>query len=257
MPLSWMEPEAKEIPSWALDALKAQAVAARTYAVSHLGQFASLGYDLKASVQSQAYNGASVEKPSTDQAVEETRGQILTYHGQPIEAFYSDSAGGCTEACLDAWGHDIPYLQSVVDFDQESPRYFWDLAIPSDRVTKALAKLGVSIGDLQDLQVTQRSATGRVKHVNLIGSAGSADVSGEKLRFAFGLRSTYFNVARQPDGTLAFAGRGWGHGVGMSQWGAKAMADMGYPYDQILAHYYPTTELKGWDGARPTQAVFK
>lgn len=248
---------AEAIPSWGIESLKAQAVAARTYAVSHLGQFASLGYDLKATVASQAYGGAAVEKPSTTRAVNDTKGQILMYQGKPIEAYYSDSAGGYTESCGDAWGHDIPYLQAVPDFDQESPRYLWEATLASDRVAKSLSKLGHDIGDLQDLQITQRSFSGRVKRARLVGRTGTLEVTGEKIRFAFGLRSTYFNVARQPDGSLAFAGRGWGHGVGMSQWGAKAMADMGYGFDQILAHYYPSSQLGPWDGTRGTQAVVR
>lgn len=243
------------IPSWGLDALKAQAVAARTYAVSHLGQFASLGYDLKATVVSQAYGGAGVEKPSTTRAVDETEGQILTYHGQPIEAYYSDSAGGYTEACADVWGHAVPYLQAVPDFDQQSPRYVWQYQVPAAKLTSAIARL--KIGDLRDITITERSYSGRVKQARLVGSLGSTLVTGEKLRFAFGLRSTFFNVGHAPDGSFLFAGRGWGHGVGMSQWGAKGMADMGYTYDQILAHYYPETSLVTWDGASPTAAIFK
>lgn len=234
---------AEVIPSWHPEALKAQAVAARTYAVAHMGQFASLGYDLKATVASQAYGGAKLERPSTNQAVDETRGRILTYLGKPIEAVYSDSSGGFTESCLEVWGKAVPYLQAVPDFDQQSPRYVWETTIPSDRGAQALAKLGLSIGELVEIDPFERSYSGRIKRARLKGTLGSAEVAGEKLRFAFGLRSTFFNVARQADGSFAFAGRGWGHGVGMSQWGAKAMADMGYAYDQILGHYYSQTTL--------------
>ncbi|MBO9541222.1 SpoIID/LytB domain-containing protein [bacterium] len=234
---------AEVIPSWHPEALKAQAVAARTYAVAHLGQFSSLGYDLKATVASQVYGGTKLERPSTNQAVDDTRGRILTYLGKPIEAVYSDSSGGFTESCLEVWGKAVPYLQAVPDFDQQSPRYVWETTIAPDRFSPALQKLGVSIGDLVAIEPLERSYSGRLKRARLIGTTGTAEVGGEKLRFAFGLRSTFFNVAKQADGSLAFAGRGWGHGVGMSQWGAKAMADMGYSYDQILAHYYGQTTL--------------
>ncbi|MNY07282.1 Amidase enhancer precursor [compost metagenome] len=234
---------AEVIPSWHPEALKAQAVAARTYAVAHLGQFASLGYDLKATVASQVYGGTKLERPSTNKAVDDTRGRILTYLGKPIEAVYSDSSGGFTESCLEVWGKAVPYLQAVPDFDQQSPRYVWETTITPDRFAPALQKLGLSIGELVSIEPLERSYSGRLKRARLTGTAGTAEVGGEKLRFAFGLRSTFFNVARQADGSLAFAGRGWGHGVGMSQWGAKAMADMGYAYDQILAHYYGQTTL--------------
>lgn len=234
---------AEVIPSWHPEALKAQAVAARTYAVAHLGQFASLGYDLKATVVSQAYGGAKLERPSTNQAVDDTRGRILTHLGKPIEAVYSDSSGGFTESCLEVWGKAVPYLQAVPDFDQQSPRYVWETTIAPGRSAQATAKLGLAIGELVAIEPLDRSYSGRIKRARLTGTLGTAEVAGEKLRFAFGLRSTFFNVARQADGSFAFAGRGWGHGVGMSQWGAKAMADMGYGYDQILSHYYAQTTL--------------
>lgn len=237
-------------PSWHAESLKAQAVAARTYAVSRLGQFAASGYDLKATVASQVYGGVNLERPSTNRAVDETRGQILTYQGAPIEAFYSDSSGGFTEAAGEVWGKAIPYLQPVPDFDQGSPRYNWTFVAAGGALPQALAKLGAAIGDLQDIVPLDRSYSGRIKRARLVGSLGQVEVAGEKLRFAFGLRSTFFNVMRQPDGSFQFAGRGWGHGVGMTQWGAKAMADMGYTYDQILAHYYTQTTLSAWETVR-------
>lgn len=238
------------IPSWHAESLKAQAVAARTYAVSHLGQFASLGYDLKATVVSQVYGGVNLERASTNRAVDDTRGLIITYQGKPIEAFYSDSSGGYTEAAGEVWSKAIPYLQPVPDFDQGSPRYNWTFSAAGGAVPQAMAKLGVTIGDLREIVPLERSFSGRVKRARLVGTAGEAEVPGEKLRFAFGLRSTFFNVARQPDGSFQFAGRGWGHGVGMTQWGAKAMADMGYTFDQILGHYYSQTAISSWESVR-------
>ena len=231
------------IPSWPAEALKCEAVAARTYALCNLGQFASLGYDLKATVASQAYGGARAETLATNEAVAETHGQVVTYHGRPIWAVYCDSTGGYTESSLAVWGKALPYLQPVPDFDQESPRYVWDSLATYDRIARAMARFDVNIGNLEDIEVLSRSFTGRVTKARLIGSQGTADVTGAKLRWAFGLRSTFFNVARQSDGAFLFAGRGWGHGVGMSQWGSKRLADMGYTYQQILGYYYPGTKI--------------
>ena len=231
------------IPSWPAEALKCEAVAARTYALCNLGQFASLGYDLKATVASQAYGGARAETLATNEAVDETHGQVVTYHGRPIWAVYCDSTGGYTESSLAVWGKALPYLQPVPDFDQESPRYVWDSLATYDRIARAMARFDVNIGNLEDIEVLSRSFTGRVTKARLIGSQGTADVTGAKLRWAFGLRSTFFNVARQSDGAFLFAGRGWGHGVGMSQWGSKRLADMGYTYQQILGYYYPGTKI--------------
>lgn len=231
------------IPSWGLEALKVQAVAARTYAVISLGQFASLGYDVKATDASQVYGGSALEQATTNMAVDSTRAQLVTYQERPIWAFYGDSTGGYTESSLEVFGSNYPYLQPVPDFDQESPRYVWELNAPGDRTAKAIEKLKLPIGELSEIAVLERSFSGRVKKARLTGTQGTAEVKGDKIRFAFGLRSTFFNVAKQPDGSFLFVGRGWGHGVGMSQWGAKRLADMGYSYQQILAHYYPGTRL--------------
>ncbi|MEB3187723.1 MAG: SpoIID/LytB domain-containing protein [bacterium] len=236
---------AESIPSWPLEALKAQAVAARTYALAHLGQFASLGYDLKATVASQVYGGVALERPSTNRAVDETRGRVLTWRDRPIDAVYCDSSGGFTESCRAAWGRDVPYLQPVPDFDQQSPHYAWELTLEAAQVNRQLGRQWPGSGSVEitGIEPVERTETGRARRVRLEAGPATQVVPAERLRSSLGLRSAYWNVERQADGRWHFVGRGWGHGIGMSQWGAKAMADMGFTHAEILAWYYPGTVL--------------
>jgi stage II sporulation protein D len=243
---------AESIPSWPLEALKAQAVAARTYALAHLGQFQNLGYDLKATVVSQVYGGVALERPSTNRAVDETHGRVVTWRDRPIDAVYCDSSGGYTESCRAAWGRDVPYLQPVPDFDQQSPHYAWDLTLEEALVNRLLAAQlpGSGSVEITGLEPIERTETGRVRRVCLTASSGAVVVPADRLRSLLGLKSAFWNVERTSEGRWRFAGRGWGHGLGMSQWGAKAMADMGFDHGQILGWYYPGTAITVWPQAR-------
>ena len=234
-----------EMPSkWPLEALKSQAVAARTYTLAKLGDMASRGYDLKPTTDHQVYAGASKEKPETNYAIDATRGEVLTYNGRPIPAFYCSAAGGYTDGAETVWGSKpIPYLIPVPDFDQEAPSYVWQTSIAAGSLRNLLGKLNVAVGEIGGLEPLERGYSGRVKALSVRGTRGSKTVSGERFRWATGLKSSLFNVAPVVEnGTVkafAFAGRGHGHGLGLSQWGARGMGNMGYSYMQILGHYYP------------------
>lgn len=235
-------------PRWSLEALKAQAVAARTYALAKLGQFASRGFDLRPTTENQVYRGAGVETTTSNAAVDQTLGQVLTRNGHYIAAYFHSSSGGYTETSEAVWGEPRPYLQALPDYDQQSPRYLWQKNVPAATVRAGLAREGVQLGELVRFEVVERSYSGRVRHVKVVGSAGARVVKGDVLRRAAGLYSTLFNVigyggAGGHPGAFAFAGRGHGHGLGLSQWGAKALGERGFTYQQILAYYYPTTQL--------------
>lgn len=234
--------------NWPLESLKAQAVAARTYALAKLGQFASHGFDLRPTTENQVYHGAAAESNASNKAVDETWGQVLTSHGRVIAAYFCASSGGYTETSDAVWGEPRSYLQAQPDFDQDSPHYLWQKNVPAAQLAHALTRSGVQVGDLLRFEVLERSFSGRVKKVRAIGTAGSHDCTGDTLRIAAGLYSTLFNVQGFGDHhgeptTFAFAGRGWGHGLGLSQWGAKELAQRGYSYSQILGYYYPSTQL--------------
>jgi stage II sporulation protein D len=235
-------------PRWPLESLKAQAVAARTYALAKLGQYASRGYDMKPTTDNQVYRGAGVERLPSNMAVDQTLGQVLTLGGRVIAAYFHSSSGGFTETGAAVWGEPRPYLQAVQDFDQESPRYLWQKNLNAPELRNALDRKGVRVGELLRFDVLERSYSGRVKRVKVVGTQGQQDVSGDVVRQAAGLYSTLFNVlgyggqAGRP-AAFAFAGRGHGHGLGLSQWGAKSLGERGYGYAQILAHYYPGAQL--------------
>ena len=238
-----------EMPSkWPIEALKSQAVAARTYTIAKLGDMARHGYDLKPTTDHQAYNGAGTEKAETNYAVDATRGEILMYNGRAIPAFYCSAAGGYTDSAETVWGgRPIPYLTPVPDFDQAAPSYLWNSTLSASQLRASLSKLGVAVGDLIAIEPLDRGYSGRVKTVAVRGKRGSKPGSGERFRWATGLKSSLFNVAPVSESgqitAFTFAGRGHGHGLGMSQWGARGLGNMGYTYSQILSHYYPGAQL--------------
>lgn len=228
---------------WPLEALKTQAVAARTYAIANLGRRASLGFDLYDTVSDQVYKGFSVEKPDTTSAVDATRGQILTWQDRPIAAFFHSSSGGETDDALAVWGQDLPYIQGAKDLDP-SPNAEWNAWFEPVDVSKALVALGHDVGNLQNLEVTTWTPHGRARWLKASGSAGSATVDANKLRLKLGLKSTRYKLTRELS-SWKFAGGGWGHGLGMSQWGARAYATQGESYRDILARYYYQSALTG------------
>ena len=333
-----------EMPaSWPLEALRAQAVAARTYALRALRPSSGRAYDLKATVASQVYLGVEAETASTQAAVAGTRGLVLTYGDGLIEAVFHSSAGGTTENSGELWAQQLPYLVSVADFDNESPVRDWSLPLGDELVRKGLPE----IGGLERIEVLSTSSSGRLRQARVVGSAGSLLLTGAELRSRLGLKSTLVQFVREPinvplltdqagtvpgqlgaasvgqalastsgfnpslaaapqgvggAGSAASAwatpvpltaaspapkgappvssfdgpgsplptapllvvpppppgvgrpptprlqwvaiGRGFGHGIGMSQWGALAMARRGEGFQQILQHYYRGTQLR-------------
>lgn len=246
-----------EMPaSWPLEALKTQAIAARTYALSNLGQYSSDGFDILPTTSSQVYGGVEEETPITNQAVNETRGKVVTYKSRLITAYYSSGAGGMTESGLDAWGTNIPYLKPVKDYDQDSPRFTWYKTMNSQDIKSILSKeSSTDIGNLVKISVNDVTSSGRAKTVTFEGDNGSISIDAKKWRTLAKLSSTFFSVMPVDPGTLVindslsvptlfrFNGRGFGHGAGMSQWGARALAKIGRSSEDILKYYYQGTEV--------------
>jgi stage II sporulation protein D len=264
-------------PSWPQAALEAQAVAARTYALANLKSYEARGFDLLATVASQVYNGVAKERKTANQAVDATRGQILQYNGKPISAFYTGNNGGYSNDSRDIWGFSLPYLQAVPDKSLSRPgpfspadlaewlttrpltyssnpqysgrsSYRWVLWVSRTDLENRL-KQGDKLGRITAVTVASRGQSGAVTKVNVQGMNGSFMVSRDSIRGKLGgLRSNLFIVepkfgaAGLPD-YFIFYGGGWGHGVGMCQSGAAGMAAAGDKCPEILAHYYPGTEL--------------
>lgn len=242
-----------------MEALKAQAVASRTYALYHRSRRSQQPFDLGSGIDWQVYKGVAAESNRTQAAARETAGQVLVHQGQLINAVFHSSGGGHTDDAGNVWLESRPYLQGVPDFDHHSPVFSWTATIPAQQ----LQQLAGGIGAIRSIEILRSSPWGRAITLRLVGSQGSKDVSGSEFRRALGLRSTM--IAISPRGEAAttasltpaganfpaffqIQGRGYGHGVGMSQWGAAALASQNYSYQQILSHYYRNTSLTVVEG---------
>ncbi len=282
----------EEMPaSWPLEALKAQAVAARTYALANLGGFEKYGYDLSATVRSQAYGGQDSETPSTDAAVAGTRGLVATYAGKLISTYYHAHGGGRTDSAADVWGFDRPYLKGTAEtYEKPYPWYVVYTRRALERTANgflpsATGKPGADVGTLLRVVPGRFTPGGRALDVTLTGTGGSYTVSSERLRGAVGatrMKSIMYAVRSWPEvtfvggrggaptgrfvariggvpslasvvrpglgpplpavgrvpGLFVLEGQGYGHGIGMSQWGAYGMATRGFTFDRLLKHFY-------------------
>ncbi|BAW97076.1 sporulation protein [[Synechococcus] sp. NIES-970] len=229
---------AEAIPSWPQEALKAQAVAARTYALKKRAENAGRPFDLDTTTATQVYKGLNSEYSTTHAAVNATANQVMTYNGDVILAVFHSSSGGHTENVEDVWSQPLPYLRGVVDYDQSAPVYQWNKTISAAQ----LGQLVGGVGTVQQLVPQRATPQGRVVTMRIIGDRGTKDISGDQLRQLLELRSTLIN-ARIQQGDVYIYGKGFGHGVGMSQWGANSLAAQGINYQQILRHYYQNATI--------------
>jgi stage II sporulation protein D len=255
-----------EVPSsWPVEVLKAQAIAARSYVVANLGKHKADGYDVKDTVEDQVYRGVISENDDTNVACAKTAGLVLKQNDQVISAFFHSTSGGSTELAENVWSKPLPYLKSVVDYDDASPHFNWERSFTVDQLNKLLGfqsgqdatadksagrsgdKNGDKTGSDQISAVfvvgRHKSDAQRVKHVAVVGTSSGRLLTGSEMRKLLNLPSTQFSVY-QADGAYVFSGRGNGHGLGLSQWGAKALADKGYNAGQILSYYYKDVTIE-------------
>jgi stage II sporulation protein D len=228
---------------WPMEMLKAQAIVARTYAAYHRQLNQAKPYHIIASTANQQYLGRVDPASPAWAAANETRGQVLLWGGQLFPAFYHTDSGGHTEDPRFVFAsNNLPALPAVrVEFFSGSPHFYWNLDLRLADLAALLKKGGISVGAITRLEVVERSPSLRVVRLTAHGSRGSATLRGNDFRRLIGydtLKSTLFAVAVDGE-TARFAGRGYGHGVGMDQWSAKAMAEQGYTARQILEYYYP------------------
>lgn len=303
---------AAEMPaSWNMEALKAQAVAARSMAIHQYNKYNQYGHNVCDTVYTQVYKGFSGEHPRTNQAVDETRGIVATYNGKIAETLFFSTSGGYTEDPANVWGNPIPYLKAIPDPYETDPEMKpWTRTISLGDIDQALASNKIQIGQARGMQINAYTPAGRVKELKIIGTLGSHQIEREAIRTFFSstsqgsLRSRMFTIDNAPAinrprgldlqdlqvygggsanyllgangkmkaagdalvvegakgqtsyglgqvgggqiayGDLVISGKGYGHGVGMSQSGARGMAQAGYTYDQIIKYYYQGVELE-------------
>ncbi len=254
-------------PPEELEAVKAQAVAARTYAVRQMGRRSELGFDFYGTVQDQAYGGESAEDPVATAAVRETRGEVVVYQGEPIEAYYHSTCGGRTAALDEVWqGEPRPYLRSVSDWRPDGGWYCesssrfrwteeWDAAGLAADLTAGLRGAGRTDGTVtrvDDIEVMRRTPSGRVGELRIRTNLGETVVHGDSVRWILrpspGRILNSAAIELEPEGLgsvthLTVRGAGWGHGIGMCQVGALGRARAGQSYREILGTYYPGTRI--------------
>ncbi|MDC3072502.1 SpoIID/LytB domain-containing protein [Prochlorococcus sp. AH-716-O10] len=306
-----------EMPAkWPLEALKAQAIASRTYALKQKGN--SL-YDIDSTNKNQVYSGLEARTYKTIRAVKSTRSLVLTYKNKLINALFHSSSGGMTENSQDVWKNEYPYLSSVKDFDKNNPKLRWQKKFSNEELQRLFPK----IGGIKEIEIQNITNTGRVKNVKLLGVYGSDQMSGVDIRKRMNLKSNFVrfkfiedneiesnnndskllttdkfedeplyyivkagdrlndiaykynvnvyeiidlnsikdsslininqklliprnssNSSSSVEKTLVVSGYGSGHGVGMSQWGARYMASKGQKAEKILKHFYKGVRIK-------------
>jgi len=264
-------------------AVEAQAVAARSYTYIHMSEAGDRGFDMYGSIQDQAYGGVDAEKPMSDAAVASTRDMVIKYAGRIISTPYHSTCGGRTAATSEVWWRqsDQPYLRPVSDqipgtssyYCDPSPRFKWTATFDQAQLRASLEKyLGtvtaaseppvnppastprMSLGRITGLRIEGRTASDRVSAVSIQTERGNYVVRGNDVRFVLRppsgglLSSTYFTAETTSDGagsiaSLVIRGGGYGHGIGMCQWGAIGRARAGQDYRTILTTYYPGTTV--------------
>ena len=236
--------------NWPQEALKAQAVAARSYALYRRNRDGNSNFDLCDTARCQVYRGVQDESTGTQTAVNATAGQVLTYNGTIIEALFHSSSGGHTENVEDVWGTRVPYLRAVQDYDQTAPVYSWNKIISRNELGNI-----VGLGPITAVNpVGQPTAGGSYHQLEFISSGSRKRVTTENLRNSLNLRSAKITIVPQTITTkssnkdqtttsFVIQGKGFGHGLGMSQYGAKGMAEQGIDYRKIVLHFFQNTKL--------------
>ena len=230
---------------WEDEALKAQAVASRTYALYQKKNAApnKMSYHLTSSVLHQVYRGDMISD-NIVKAVNSTKGEILVYENAPIVAFYHSTSGGLTEDCSEVFGKNLPYLKPVETNSELSPFYVWEKRIPVSDIEKA-----VKINNIREIYPDSQTVTNRVKDLRISTGIGEHLFPAKDLRKNLGwdkLPSTLITELSRDGDYFIFQGKGYGHGVGMCQWSAQHMAKEGKSYKEILSKFYPGALLKSY-----------
>lgn len=239
-----------------LEALKAQAVAARSFAYVKIGKKPEQGYDLEADVSHQAFDPSTPAGPAIGKAVEKTRGQVLACRGKPFAPNYHSTCGGRTALPSEAWGTAdslFPWARSVKDsYCAASPRFQWRERVPAAVLVRRALGLADTTIPITGVAIMDRGPSGRVNSLKISSQAGDTVLFRDRIRFQLAdkaLPSSWFDVSCRRNDlgnvvSVEFSGKGFGHGVGMCQWGALGMAREGRGYKRILRHYFQDAELK-------------
>lgn len=228
-------------PSFPDEALKAQAVASRSFALANINKYIKKGYNLNDTTACQVYKGKTSYDKKTDAAVKATEGEFLTYDGKICDAIFGASSGGYIADSSEVWGgNKSPYLISKED---PYSSYAWDFLLTSKELNK------LKLGNIYTIDISEKDSSGRCKKIVITGQNGVKEMTGNEFRNAMGnmsVKSSLFEIINLGD-SFQIKGRGFGHGVGLSQYGAVEMAKQKFDYKGILDFYYPGTTIENKD----------
>jgi len=231
--------------TWPIEALKAQAVAARTYTLNSIKSTANRSFDLYDDVRSQVYRGSGKVYDSIKEAVDATRGKVLRYDGDIFFTYYHANCGGGTDN-VNIWNAMTPSIKPLqgasCKYDSHSTSYTWKMNVPNEKITKYANSIGLK-GTIKDVVIAKKTSSGRASYLTLKTTQGSKQISCARFRLGTGIRSCKLTKLSVGSKETAFEGHGYGHGIGMCQDGAKGMANEKFTYEQILKHYYPGSKL--------------
>lgn len=232
---------------WPMEAIKTQAIVSRTFALFLMEQNKARDFDATNDIYSQVYGGKTSERYRTNNAVDETRGQVLIYKDTILPAFFHATCAGHTEDAAVLWGIEVSPLKGVTcNYCSGSPHYKWHFVLSLEEFSDKLKAAGYKIGVISNVSVAARNQSGRVVDLTITTDTGEIKVPAKDFRIAVSpnlIRSTNFIVSVAGRDAV-FEGVGWGHGVGLCQWGAYFMAKQGKTTQEILSFYYPGTDVK-------------
>ncbi|HAH31944.1 MAG TPA: hypothetical protein DCL44_06495 [Elusimicrobia bacterium] len=237
-------------PSWPLEALKAQAVASRSYAAKNINP--AKDYDISNGAEMQVYKGTKGINSRILEAVNSTRGEVLKYKGRLITAFFHACCGGRTSSAKASWGEDVVKpLEGVGDpYCSDAAHYQWSLHVAYEDLLTFIQNSGSTALKIKSIRIYKKERSGRTATLLFNTDQGKFQLSAGELRKRFGsnsFKSTYITHIKEGKSGYEFYGRGWGHGVGLCQEGAKEMAARGKNYKKILKHYYPGASITDYE----------
>ncbi len=238
-------------PWWPMDALRAQAIAARTYALYQVQVSKVQEFDLKSSTSSQVYGGSTSERYRTKRAVDQTAGKVLTYAGKVFPAYFHATCAGLTAAAKELWKIDLPPLagNAKCGYCRISPHYYWEAKVPLSEIEEKMNKNGRPVGQILKIEVISQTPSARVGSLRITGTSQETVMAAKDFRIWVGgdrIRSTSFAVEIRED-MAEFHGKGWGHGVGLCQWGAFGQSLLGHSYEKIIGLYYPGSKIVNYE----------
>jgi len=232
---------------WPMEALKAQAIVCRTYAVYQMQENRLRDFDVTSDIYSQVYGGKTSERYRTTSAVFATAGMMLTFQHKVFPAYFHSTCGGHTEDAFLLWKTNMAPLKGVpCNFCEGSPHFNWHYVLTREEVRDKLVKGGYNINSIEDITIMARDGSGRVTDLKIKTAKNESKIPAKDFRNIIGpniIRSANFSVNLIHD-DVVFEGLGWGHGVGLCQWGAYFMAKRGFSAIQILEYYYPEANLE-------------